>query len=216
MLQMASEYGILVETFKVLYEFAKRQNHGNKAASAFLTRHSELFMKLKQNDFSRADFLTLRLLGVGTIGIVELVQHKCSRLQYALKSMSKSELAKRGDVNFLQELEFLCAHQSPWLVKLAASFQDDLNIYLLMQYYKNGDLFSLLDSLDSLERTLEYDQIKHLMAEIIMAIASIHELKYVHRDIKPENILFDNDGHVIITDFVSFLLIYSGKLCVYG
>ena len=39
------------------------------------------------------------------------------------------------------------------------------------------------------------------MAELIIAIDSIHKMNYIHRDIKPDNILIDRDGHLKLSDF---------------
>ena len=39
----------------------------------------------------------------------------------------------------------------------------------------------------------------------VLAIASIHKLRYVHRDVKPDNILLDANGHIRLADFGSCL-----------
>lgn len=44
------------------------------------------------------------------------------------------------------------------------------------------------------EDTFPEDATRQYMAEMIMAVASVHELGYIHRDLKPDNILLDWDG----------------------
>jgi len=39
------------------------------------------------------------------------------------------------------------------------------------------------------------------VAEMILAVESIHNLGYTHRDIKPDNWMFDRAGHLSLTDF---------------
>lgn len=38
-------------------------------------------------------------------------------------------------------------------------------------------------------------------AEIITALADLHDRKIVYRDLKPENIMIGKDGHVKLCDF---------------
>ncbi|GLD72973.1 serine/threonine-protein kinase MRCK alpha-like isoform X1 [Lates japonicus] len=46
---------------------------------------------------------------------------------------------------------------------------------------------------------------KFYLAEMVLAIDSVHQLHYVHRDIKPDNILLDMNGHIRLADFGSCL-----------
>eukprot|EP01121_Diplochlamys_sp_Union-15-3_P006650 TRINITY_DN17158_c0_g1_i1.p1 TRINITY_DN17158_c0_g1~~TRINITY_DN17158_c0_g1_i1.p1 ORF type:complete len:327 (+),score=60.73 TRINITY_DN17158_c0_g1_i1:117-983(+) len=39
------------------------------------------------------------------------------------------------------------------------------------------------------------------MAEMILAVESVHRLGYIHRDLKPDNFLIDKEGHLKLTDF---------------
>ena len=71
-----------------------------------------------------------------------------------------------------------------------------------MDYYPGGDLLTLISKFD--ERLPE-QMAKFYVAEMVLAIESIHKLGYVHRDIKPDNILLDKDGHLKLGDFGSCL-----------
>ena len=54
---------------------------------------------------------------------------------------------------------------------------------MVMEYLPGGDLMGLLmkkDTFTELE-TMQY------VAEIAMAISSVHALGYIHRDLKPDN-----------------------------
>ena len=61
-----------------------------------------------------------------------------------------------------------------------------------MDYYCGGDLLTLLSKF---EDRLPEDMAKFYIVEMIMAIDSIHRLRYVHRDIKPDNVLLGMFSH---------------------
>lgn len=71
-----------------------------------------------------------------------------------------------------------------------------------MDYYCGGDLLTLLSKF---EDRLPEDMAKFYITEMVLAIASIHNLKYVHRDIKPDNLVLDASGHIRLADFGSCL-----------
>lgn len=86
---------------------------------------------------------------------------------------------------------------NPWVVRLLYSFQDDKNLYLVMDFLQGGDLMTILMRYDILTE----EQTRFYIAETAMAINSVHQLQYVHRDLKPDNILIGKDGHIKLSDF---------------
>lgn len=76
-----------------------------------------------------------------------------------------------------------------------------------MDYYCGGDLLTLLSKF---EDRLPEDMARFYIAEMVLAIGSIHELKYVHRDIKPDNLVLDATGHIRLADFGSCLKLGPG------
>ncbi|ETO23961.1 AGC/NDR protein kinase, partial [Reticulomyxa filosa] len=89
------------------------------------------------------------------------------------------------------------AVDSPFLVKLHYSFQDDTYLYLVMEYCGGGDFMGILMKHD----TLSEAQTAFYMAEVTLAINAVHDLEFVHRDLKPDNILIASNGHIKLTDF---------------
>ncbi|XP_056284948.1 serine/threonine-protein kinase MRCK alpha isoform X3 [Pseudoliparis swirei] len=71
-----------------------------------------------------------------------------------------------------------------------------------MDYYVGGDLLTLLSKF---EDRLPEEMARFYLAEMVLAIDSVHQLHYVHRDIKPDNILLDVNGHIRLADFGSCL-----------
>lgn len=89
-----------------------------------------------------------------------------------------------------------------FITNLHFAFQDDSNLYLVMDYYCGGDLLTLLSKF---EDRLPEEMTKFYIAEMIIAISSVHNLNYIHRDIKPDNIVLDANGHIRLADFGSCL-----------
>lgn len=48
-------------------------------------------------------------------------------------------------VLFEEEHDIMCTATSKWLTTLQYSFQDNDNLYFVMDYHSGGDLLSLLD-----------------------------------------------------------------------
>ena len=83
---------------------------------------------------------------------------------------------KRSDLNF-----FIAKILKKYNTKIQPCFQDERSLYFVMDYYPGGDLLTLISKYD--ER-LEEDMARFYVAEMVLAIESLHQLRYVHRDIK--------------------------------
>jgi len=118
-----------------------------------------------------------------------------------LKQLKKSSVIKqdqaahaRAERDIMAEAE---AIDNEWVVTLYCSFQDITYLYLLMEYLPGGDLLSLMIKQETFNET----QVRFFLAEIVLAVESVHKLGYVHRDIKPDNVLIGADGHIKLSDF---------------
>jgi len=91
----------------------------------------------------------------------------------------------------------LAEADNEWVVKLYYSFQDRDNLYFVMDYIPGGDLMGLLIRKEIFDQSLA----RFYIAELVLAIESVHRMGFIHRDIKPDNILIDKFGHIKLTDF---------------
>uniref|UniRef100_A0A8C6V286 Serine/threonine-protein kinase MRCK alpha n=1 Tax=Neogobius melanostomus TaxID=47308 RepID=A0A8C6V286_9GOBI len=159
--------------------------------------------KVKQMRLHKEDFEILKVIGRGAFGEVAVVKVKNTDKVFAMKILNKWEMLKRAETAcFREERDVLVNGDSQWITTLHYAFQDDNNLYLVMDYYVGGDLLTLLSKF---EDRLPEDMAKFYLAEMVLAIDSVHQLHYVHRDIKPDNILLDMNGHIRLADFGSCL-----------
>ncbi|XP_051909434.1 serine/threonine-protein kinase MRCK alpha isoform X2 [Hippocampus zosterae] len=159
--------------------------------------------KVKQMRLHKEDFEILKVIGRGAFGEVAVVKVRNTDKVFAMKILNKWEMLKRAETAcFREERDVLVNGDSQWITTLHYAFQDDNNLYLVMDYYVGGDLLTLLSKF---EDRLPEDMARFYLAEMVLAIDSIHQLHYVHRDIKPDNILLDRNGHIRLADFGSCL-----------
>lgn len=51
------------------------------------------------------------------------------------------------------------------------------------------------------DKRFDETRARHYLCEIILALEDLHKRNIIFRDLKPDNIVFDKDGHTMITDF---------------
>ncbi|XP_053687500.1 serine/threonine-protein kinase Genghis Khan isoform X2 [Sabethes cyaneus] len=194
----------LLDCLLVLYdECCNSSLRREKTVSDFIELIKSVVQCIKQLRLSREDFEVLKVIGRGAFGEVCVVRMNHTSQIYAMKILNKWEMLKRAETAcFREERDVLVFGDRRWITNLHYAFQDDINLYLVMDYYCGGDLLTLLSKF---EDRLPEDMARFYISEMVLAINSIHELKYVHRDIKPDNIVLDASGHVRLADFGSCL-----------
>lgn len=164
-----------------------------------LNQKESNYIRLKRAKMEKSMFTKIKTIGVGAFGEVALVQKiDTPNLYYAMKTLKKADVLKRNQVAHVKaERDILAEADNEWVVKLYYSFQDRDNLYFVMDYIPGGDLMSLLIKWGIFSEELA----RFYIAELTVAVESVHKMGFIHRDIKPDNILIDRDGHIKLTDF---------------
>ncbi|KAG7484684.1 hypothetical protein MATL_G00052360 [Megalops atlanticus] len=143
-------------------------------------------------------FQILRAIGKGSFGKVCIVQKKDTKKMYAMKYMNKLKCVERNEVrNVFKELQIMQNLEHPFLVNFWYSFQDEEDMFMVVDLLLGGDLrYHLQQNVHFSEST-----VKLYICEIALALHYLRGKRIIHRDIKPDNILLDEHGHAHLTDF---------------
>ena len=151
-----------------------------------------------ENDLNRNMFEFNTVIGKGGFGKVWKVQYKKTNEYFALKEMSKRKiLDKKSEKSINSERKFLSILNHPFIVNMHYAFQDNDNLYLVMDMLSGGDLRYHC----SRYRSFSEEQTRFFIACITYSLEYIHTNNVIHRDIKPENLVLDDKGYVRVTDF---------------
>jgi serine/threonine protein kinase len=183
---------------------------------------------LKQNKMEN-EFLILKTIKNNKLDFVYKVEEKNSKKIYCIKKIYKN--SKKNDINntkklfndmltknqfrnniindnhFLLGYDFCNHYKDFWIedenfvLNYNNLFMPEKYLYILYDYYPNGDLLDYLEKLEKIEYKFTPDFYWDIIFEMIMGLKYFHELGYLHLDIKPTNFLVDQKGYLKLTDF---------------
>lgn len=147
-----------------------------------------------------SQFDVLTWLGTGTFGVTKLCRHRKTGVYYCMKIMSKQRVVDLKQQQHVRaERHILSLVKHPFLCTLFTSFQDDYNLFLVMDYVQGGEMFQHIRNSNA---GLPQDVVRFYAAEvgpffflvcppvltpttqIVLALEYLHSLKIAHRDLK--------------------------------
>ncbi|XP_038700000.1 mitogen-activated protein kinase kinase 2-like [Tripterygium wilfordii] len=154
-------------------------------------------IRASDNQLTLADVDTIKVIGKGNGGVVQLVQHKWTGQFFALKVIQMSiEESTRKQI--AQELKINQSSQCPFVVVCYQSFYDNGTISIILEYMDGGSLADFLKKV----KTIPEPYLAAICKQVLMGLLYLHHEKHIiHRDLKPSNILINHRGEVKITDF---------------
>lgn len=149
-------------------------------------------------DVTLDSFKIMCLIGNGSSGKVFLARRKWNDDYVAIKIVDKVFYnGKRDDNRLKAERNALLKAKHEFITRLLFAFQTESKVYFVMEYLPGGDLgFHIARSAFFTRK-----QIVYYLAELAIAMRTVHFLGIVYRDLKPENILLDSHGHIKLADF---------------
>ncbi|XP_046947965.1 serine/threonine-protein kinase 32B isoform X2 [Lynx rufus] len=144
-------------------------------------------------------FQILRAIGKGSFGKVCIVQKRDTKKMYAMKYMNKQKCIERDEVrNVFRELQIMRGLDHPFLVNLWYSFQDEEDMFMVVDLLLGGDLrYHLQQNVHFTEGA-----VKLYICELALALEYLQRFHIIHRDIKPDNILLDEHAPEVFQVYV--------------
>ena len=111
-------------------------------------------------------------------------------------------------VRFRREAEAACQLQHPNICPIVDYGEAGATVYIVMPFLAGGSLADVL----ARDRSVAHAPAAAITAQVATALDYAHRRGVVHRDVKPDNILFDEDGHALVTDFGIATARFHGRL----
>jgi calcium-dependent protein kinase len=143
------------------------------------------------------------VLGSGISGLVRLVTHKATGVQYAVKCLDLGLVeTEEGLLQLREEIYIMCQLDHPNIVRLEEVYESHSEIYLVQELCYGGELFDRLD--DQPDYHYTEAQCARLVKQMMCSVRYLHLKGIIHRDLKLENFLFSTaspDSELKMIDF---------------
>ena len=106
-------------------------------------------------------------------------------------------VATKQQSHVLNEKRILASMDPPFVLRLMATYQDEGELYMLLELALGGELFSLLAK----RAPLSDKDARFYASQVVSIFNYMHGLKVIYRDLKPENLLLDEFGYLKMVDF---------------
>ena len=154
-------------------------------------------------------YLKGKLLGKG--GFAKCYEFKClnNKKTYAAKIIDKASMTKSSTKSKLKsEIKIHKSMSHINIVKFEHYFEDNENVYILLEICKNKTLNELLKR----RKIISELEMRYYLAQILSAVKYMHENKVIHRDLKLGNLFLGQNLMIKIGDFgLATRLEYDGE-----
>jgi serine/threonine protein kinase len=127
------------------------------------------------------------LVGEGSFSKVYLGVRYKDKEERAIKVIKKEKISKsvKGRKALMKEIEIMRKVNHPRIVKLYEVYENDISIFLVLEYLKGGELLQFMRN----KGLLTEKDASMVIKSTLEALEYCHRLKIVHRDLKPENLI---------------------------
>jgi serine/threonine protein kinase len=169
--------------------------------------HGPVKFKFRELRNATANFSSDRKLGRGGFGTVYLGYLKRMDMEVAVKRVSTSSKSRRGEQEFVAEVNTISKLSHRNLVKLIGWCHERGELLLVYEYFPMGSLDKLLyaDARASASPPeLTWERRYRIVCGVASALDYLHHgssKRILHRDVKASNVMLDADYNARLGDF---------------
>jgi calcium-dependent protein kinase len=144
----------------------------------------------------------IKEIGSGGFSRCLLVKNKITNQNFACKELIKKSISNYEGL--MREVNLMIKLDHPNIIKLYEYYEDEKNIYLIMELCTGGELFDKIIKNTENGKPFTEKQVAHIFKQMMSAVNYCHKNGIVHRDLKPENLLYfdqSEDSPIKVIDF---------------
>lgn len=116
---------------------------------------------------------------------------------FAAKTIAKRALSEKSQKKLLGEIKIHRSLDHPNVCRFVDCFEDQSNVYILLEICSNGSLMNMLKA----RKRLTEPEARFYATQIIGAVKYMHSRGVIHRDLKLGNIFLDENMNAKVGDF---------------
>ena len=175
-------------------------NEINETTNTLLDKDALIIEKLNNNldENQIKKYKKIRLLGKGGFAHCYEIFDEENHQSLAGKIIPKTNLIKsRAKQKLISEIKIHKSIHHENIVKFEHYFEDNDNVYILMELCTNQTMHELLKR----RKNLTELEVQYYIFQLIKALKYLHQLKIIHRDLKLANLFLSDTLQLKLGDF---------------
>ena len=164
------------------------------------------------------NFELLDEIGSGGMGTIYKAMNMINKKEIVAIKILKNELFndEKNRKRFKQEAVIIDQLDHPNIVKIIERGISNNNLYMIMELLEGKTLSEIIIG----NKIILFDDIIHIMKQVLDAVEKVHKKNIIHRDIKPDNVMLirknGDDKFVKLLDFGLATMEYQTRLTQTG
>lgn len=121
---------------------------------------------------------------------------------FALKIMKKSEIIRLKQHQHVKDERHMLLNKlkNPFIVTAYHTYQDERNLYMIMEFVPGGELGKRMRA-DEHDGRFDNETARFYVSQLVMALQYMHSDSIIYRGICTDNLMIDKQGYIKLVDF---------------